>query len=66
MENTVKILRKSAGWSQQDMAERLGISRQSIISIERGRYDPSLDLAIRIAQIFDKPVEAIFFLDDKS
>ena len=66
MENTVKILRKNAGWSQQDMAERLGISRQSIISIERGRYDPSLDLAIRIAQIFDKPVEAIFFLDDKS
>ena len=66
MENTVKTLRKSAGWSQQDMAERLGISRQSIISIERGRYDPSLDLAIRIAQIFDKPVEAIFFLDDKS
>ena len=66
MENAVKTLRKSAGWSQQDMAEQLGISRQSIISIERGRYDPSLDLAIRIARIFEKPVQDIFFPDDKS
>lgn len=66
MENAVKTLRKSAGWSQQDMAEQLGISRQSIISIERGRYDPSLDLAIRIARIFEKPVQDIFFPEDKS
>ena len=66
MENTVKTLRKSAGWSQQHMAEQLGISRQSIISIERGRYDPSLDLAIRIARVFEKPVQDIFFPEDKS
>jgi len=66
MENAVKDLRKNAGWSQQDMAEKLGVSRQSIISIERGRYDPSLDLAIRIARIFEKPVQDIFFLDDAS
>ena len=66
MENTVKTLRKSAGWSQQHMAEQLGISRQSIISIECGRYDPSLDLAIRIARVFEKPVQDIFFPEDKS
>ena len=66
MENTVKTLRKNAGWSQQDMAEKLGVSRQSIISIERGRYDPSLDLAIRIARIFEKPVQDIFFPVDKT
>ena len=65
MENTVKALRKSAGWSQQEMAEHLGVSRQSIISIERGRFDPSLDLAIRIARIFNKPVQDIFFPEDK-
>ena len=64
MENTLKNLRKTAGWSQQDLAEQLGISRQSIISIERGRFDPSLHLAIRIARLFDKPVQDIFFPSD--
>ena len=63
MKNTLKALRKSQGLSQQDLAERLGVSRQSIISIERGRYDPSLELAIKIASVFAQPVESIFLLD---
>ena len=62
MDNSVKTLRKAKGWSQQDLAERLGVSRQSIISIERGRFDPSLELAIKIARAFEAPVESVFFL----
>jgi len=64
MENSVKTLRKEQGWSQQDLAERLGVSRQSIISIERGRFDPSLELGIKIARAFGTPVEDIFTIDE--
>lgn len=63
MKNTLKEIRKARGWSQQDLAERLEISRQSIISIERERYDPSLELALKIAKIFGKSVEDIFTLE---
>lgn len=63
MENSVKTLRKAKGWSQQDLAESLGVSRQSIISIERGRFDPSLELAIKIARAFETPVESVFLLN---
>ena len=49
-------------WSQQDLVERLDVSRQSIISIERERYDPSLELALKIAKTFGKSVEEIFTL----
>ena len=63
MKNRLKGNRKAQGWSQQDLAERLGVSRQSIISIERERYDPSLELALKIAKIFDKSVEDIFLLE---
>ena len=62
MKNDLKNLRKAQGWSQQDLAERLDVSRQSIISIERERYDPSLELALKIANTFSKSVEDIFFL----
>lgn len=60
MRNTLKEMRKDQGWSQQDLAERLGVSRQSIIAIEREKYDPSLDLAFKIARVFDAPIETIF------
>jgi len=63
MKNDLKNLRKAQGWSQQDLAERLEVSRQSIISIERERYDPSLELALKIANTFSKSVEDIFFLE---
>lgn len=60
MNNRLKVLRAERNWSQADLAQRLDISRQSINAIETGRYDPSLPLAFRIAQVFGQPIEAIF------
>jgi putative transcriptional regulator len=64
MKNRLKVLRAERNWSQQDLAERLGVSRQTINSIEAGRYDPSLPLALRIAKVFGQPVEQIFGGED--
>jgi len=60
MNNRLKVLRAERNWSQADLAERLGVSRQTVNALETGRYDPSLPLAFRIARIFDQPIEAIF------
>ncbi|HEY0130489.1 MAG TPA: helix-turn-helix transcriptional regulator [Allosphingosinicella sp.] len=60
MKNRLKVLRAERDWSQSDLAERLEVSRQSVNAIETGRYDPSLPLAFRIANLFALPVEAIF------
>jgi len=60
MKNRLKVLRAERDWSQQDLAERLGVSRQSVNAIETGKYDPSLPLAFRIAGLFGLPIEAIF------
>jgi putative transcriptional regulator len=60
MKNRLKVLRAERDWSQGDLAERLGVSRQSVNAIETGKYDPSLPLAFRIARLFELPIEAIF------
>jgi len=60
MNNRLKILRAERDWSQQDLAERLQVSRQSINAIETGKYDPSLPLAFRIAELFGLQIEQIF------
>lgn len=60
MENTVQQRRKQAGDTQAQLAAALGVSRQTVIAIERGRYDPSLGLALRIARHFNATVEEIF------
>lgn len=60
MKNRLKVLRAERNWSQQDLAERLGVSRQSVNAIETGKYDPSLPLAFRIARLFGASIEAIF------
>ena len=60
MDNALKALRAERGWSQADLAERLNVSRQTVNAIEKGRYDPSLPLAFRIARAFDRPIEEIF------
>lgn len=60
MKNCLKALRTERGWSQAELAERLDVSRQSVNSIETGKYDPSLPLAFRIARLFGRPIEAIF------
>ena len=60
MKNRLKVLRAERDWSQQDLAERLGVSRQSVNAIETGKYDPSLPLAFRIAALFALAIEDIF------
>lgn len=60
MMNRLKVLRAERDWSQQDLAERLQVSRQSVNAIETGRYDPSLPLAFRIAELFDLAIEEVF------
>jgi putative transcriptional regulator len=60
MENRLRVLRAERSWSQQDLAEKLEVSRQSVNAIETGKYDPSLPLAFRIAELFDRPIEDIF------
>ena len=60
MNNRLKILRAERDWSQQDLAERLLVSRQSVNAIETGKYDPSLPLAFRIAELFGLRIEEIF------
>jgi len=61
MKNRLKVLRAERDWSQADLADRLQVSRQSINAIETGKYDPSLPLAFKIARLFEKPIEEIFF-----
>jgi len=58
--NRLRVLRAEHRWSQQDLAERLGVSRQSVNAIETGKYDPSLPLAFRISEVFEMPIEDIF------
>ena len=60
MKNVLADLRKEHGYSQEKLAEMLGVSRQTIISIEKGRFDPSLPLAFALAGIFEKHIEEIF------
>lgn len=61
MNNKLKVLRAERDWSQADLAEQLGVSRQTVNALETGRYDPSLPLAFRIARTFGQPIESIFF-----
>lgn len=63
MKNRLKVLRAERDWSQQDLASRLDVSRQSVNAIETGKYDPSLPLAFRIADLFELRIEEIFLRD---
>lgn len=60
MKNRLKVLRAMRDWSQQDLADRLNVSRQSVNAIETGKYDPSLPLAFKIAETFAMTIEEIF------
>jgi putative transcriptional regulator len=60
MRNRLKVLRAERNWSQADLAEKLDVSRQSVNAIETGKYDPSLPLAFKIAQLFGLSIEQIF------
>ena len=63
MKYRLRVLRAEREWSQQDLADRLAVSRQSVNAIETGKYDPSLPLAFRIADLFDLRIEEIFLRD---
>jgi len=60
MNNRVPALRTARGWGQTDLARELGVSRQTVHAIETGKYDPSLPLAFRIAQVFGLTIEDVF------
>jgi putative transcriptional regulator len=62
--NHLKALRESQGWTQGNLADQLGVSRQTVDALETGRYDPALPLAFRIARLFGKPIESIFIPDE--
>lgn len=64
MKNNLKVERAIHNLTQADLAERIGVSRQSINAMEKNKYVPSTVLALKISQLFKKPVEAIFFLDE--
>ena len=66
MKNRLRVLRAERKWSQQDLAQRLEVSRQSVNAIETGKYDPSLPLAFRIADVFDLTIEQIFMRDSEN
>lgn len=65
MRNRIRVLRTERRWSQAELADRLGVSRQTVNAVENEKYDPSLPLAFRLARLFDKSIEEIFQFDDK-
>lgn len=64
--NQVRIYRQQQKWTQEQFAERIGVTRQTVISLEKGSYTPSLLLAMQIAHVFDRPVEELFQLEEES
>jgi putative transcriptional regulator len=66
MKNSLKELRTEAGWSQVALGEKLGVSRQTIIALENGKYDPSLKLAFALAKVFQRRIEDIFINEEQS
>jgi putative transcriptional regulator len=66
VKNRLKVLRAERDWSQADLAERAGVSRQTINSVEKGKYDPSISLAFALSRSFGEPIEAIFIPESDS
>lgn len=64
MKNNIKAMRKQLGLRQEDVAKRLDVTRQTIIAIENDKYNPSLELAMRLARLLGAPVEHVFLLDE--
>ncbi len=64
--NQVRIYRQQQKWTQEQFAERIGVTRQTVISLEKDSYTPSLLLAMQIARVFDRPVEELFQLEEES
>ena len=65
MNNRIRVLRAEKGWSQAELAERVQVSRNSINAVENGKFDPSLPLAFRIADVFELKIEDVFLREDR-
>jgi putative transcriptional regulator len=65
MKNKLRVLRAERSWSQADLADQVGVSRQTINAIETGKYDPSLPLAFKLARLFELSIEIIFMPDNE-
>ena len=63
MTNRLRVLRAERNWTQADLAARVGVSRQAILAVENGKYEPGLALAFRIARAFEKTIEDVFIWD---
>ena len=66
MKNRIRVLRAEQDWTQAQLAEIVGVSRQAVIAVENGKYEPALPLAFRIARAFGKGIEEVFLWDDES
>jgi len=66
MKNRIKVYRALRNLTQEALADRLGVTRQTILAIEKGKYDPSLELAFRISQLFKVPLEKMFFYETET
>lgn len=66
MKNRLKVLRAERDWTQEQLAKRLEVSRQTVNAIEKGKFDPSLPLAFKAARLFELPIEEIFIDDPAS
>ena len=64
IKNRIKELRARSNLTQKDLSEKVGVTRQTIISLEKGAYVPSLLLAINVAEVFEEPIENVFFKED--
>ncbi|MFT4937030.1 MAG: putative transcriptional regulator [Paraglaciecola sp.] len=64
MKNRLRVLRAEQEWSQEELANRVGVSRQAVNALERGKHDPSLQLAFAISKVFKQSIEDIFFPDE--
>ena len=65
MKNNIEILRKSKGMTQQSLSATVGVSRQTIISLENGKYSPSIELAFKLARLFEKSIEDLFIYEEE-
>lgn len=64
MRNCIKELRRARGLRQEDLAQLLGVSRQTVVAMENNKYDPTLALAMKVARLLGQPVESVFFPDE--
>jgi putative transcriptional regulator len=65
MKNRLKVLRAERDWTQADVADRIGVTRQTVHAVETGKYEPSLPLAFRLSRLFERNVEEVFEYDNE-